>query len=257
MKKYLSLFFLFFKMALCTYGGGYAVLPVITKELIEKRGWLTEEELMDYYAIGQCTPGLIAVNTATFTGNKRAGIPGGIIATLGYVAPSVILMSIISAILVNFADIPVVQNAFFGIRASVCVIILDTLIKLWKKSVTGALSAAIFAFVIIVELFTSLNPVIPVIISGLAGIIINRIIFMRRGCDLLTHNSEGSTDSPDTADLADATNFAGNTDSHGTGTADSTNFAHEADTADPSNFAHEAGTADSSDSTNQAGGGRV
>ncbi len=201
MKKNISLFFLFFKMALCTYGGGYAILPIITKELVEKRGWLTEEELMDYYAIGQCTPGLIAINTATFTGNKRGGPIGGIVATLGFVAPSIILMSIISAILINFADIPIVQNAFFGIRVSVCVIILDTLIKLWKKSITDVISAAIFAFVIVVDLFLTVNPVIPVIISGVLGIIVNRIAFIRRGCDLVKHDGSDLA-SDDGGDLA-------------------------------------------------------
>ncbi len=201
MKKNISLFFLFFKMALCTYGGGYAILPIITKELVEKRGWLTEEELMDYYAIGQCTPGLIAINTATFTGSKRGGPIGGIVATLGFVAPSIILMSIISAILINFADIPIVQNAFFGIRVSVCVIILDTLIKLWKKSITDVISAAIFAFVIVVDLFLTVNPVIPVIISGVLGIIVNRIAFIRRGCDLVKHDGSDLA-SDDGGDLA-------------------------------------------------------
>ena len=111
------------------------MLPILQRELVDNRGWATEEELADYYAIGQCTPGIIAVNTATFIGAKRKGIIGGIVATIGVVFPSMIIISIIAAFLQNFADYPVVIHAFAGIRVCVCVLILNAIIKLWKKAV--------------------------------------------------------------------------------------------------------------------------
>ena len=104
MKELLSMFWVFARMGAVTFGGGYAMLPIIQREIVEKRKWATEEEVMDYYAIGQCTPGIIAVNTSTFIGYKRAGVLGGIFATLGFVAPSLVIITIIAACLQNFAD---------------------------------------------------------------------------------------------------------------------------------------------------------
>ena len=96
MKDLLDLFLLFAKIGSTTFGGGYAMLPIIQKELVEKRGWATDEELMDYMAIGQCTPGLIAINTATFIGEKRKGIIGGVVATLGFTAPALVVIVIVA-----------------------------------------------------------------------------------------------------------------------------------------------------------------
>ena len=110
MNKLLDLFLTFARIGGLTFGGGYAMLPMLQKEVVEKRGWASEEELMDYYAIGQCTPGIIAVNTATFVGQKTAGIAGGIIATLGVVFPSLIIITIIAAFIQNFSDLAIVQN---------------------------------------------------------------------------------------------------------------------------------------------------
>ena len=130
MKEYMELFMAFARVGVLTFGGGYAMLPILQREVAEKKNWVTEEELMDYYAIGQCTPGVIAVNTATFVGQKRKGIPGGIIATLGVVFPSLIIISVIAAFISNFSDMAVVQNAFAGIRACVCVLIFNAVLKL-------------------------------------------------------------------------------------------------------------------------------
>ncbi|MFR8165798.1 MAG: chromate transporter [Enterocloster sp.] len=133
MNKLLDLFLTFARIGGLTFGGGYAMLPMLQKEVVEKRGWASEEELMDYYAIGQCTPGIIAVNTATFVGQKTAGIAGGIIATLGVVFPSPIIITIIAAFIQNFSDLAIVQNAFAGIRVCVCVPIFNAVVKLWKN----------------------------------------------------------------------------------------------------------------------------
>ena len=117
MKECWELFWAFAKVGAMTFGGGYAMLPILQREVVEKRGWVTEEDLMDYFAIGQCTPGIIAVNTATFVGEKKKGVPGGIMATLGVVFPSLIIITILAGIITSVSDLAWVQNAFAGIRA--------------------------------------------------------------------------------------------------------------------------------------------
>ena len=133
MKQLLDLFFTFARIGGLTFGGGYAMLPILQREVVEKRKWVTNEEIMDYYAIGQCTPGVIAVNTATFIGQKCAGNIGGIVATLGVIFPSLIIITIIAAFLQNFADLAVVKNAFAGIRICVSVLIINAVMKMKEK----------------------------------------------------------------------------------------------------------------------------
>ena len=135
MNEYLQLFLVFAQVGVCTFGGGYAMLPILQREVVDKRGWCTEDELADYFAIGQCTPGVIAVNTATFVGSKRKGIPGGIVATLGMVFPSVVIITLIAAFLRNFAHIPAVGHAFVGVRAAVVALIASSVLKLAKTTV--------------------------------------------------------------------------------------------------------------------------
>ncbi len=175
MKTLLDLFFTFAKMGAVTFGGGYAMLPILQREVVEKRSWATNEELMDYYAIGQCTPGIIAVNTATFIGNKIAGWLGGIVATLGIVFPSLVIIIIIAAVISNFADLPVVKNAFAGIRVCVCVLIFNAVVKLWKGAVKDIPTLIIFLAVFALSAFTDISIVIIVIAAGISGIIIKAV----------------------------------------------------------------------------------
>lgn len=139
MNLYLDLFLTFARVGVCTFGGGYAMLPILQREIVEKKEWATEAELTDYFAIGQCTPGVIAVNTATFVGQKQKSIPGGIVATLGLVFPSIVIILVIAAFLQNFADLPVVIHAFAGVRACVCALILSSVLKLRKSSLVDGL----------------------------------------------------------------------------------------------------------------------
>ena len=176
MKDIIKLFLAFAKIGAVTFGGGYAMLPILQRDIVEKNGWATDEELVDYFAIGQCTPGVIAVNTATFIGYKQKGILGGIFATLGVVFPSIVIISIIAAFITNFADIPAVQHAFNGIRVCVCVLILNSVLKIGKSSVVDKPTALIFALVVILSLFFNVSAAILVIASGFAGYIIKRII---------------------------------------------------------------------------------
>lgn len=175
MKQLFQLFITFAKIGSMTFGGGYAMLPFLQREIVEKNKWATEEEIMDYFAIGQCTPGVIAVNTATFIGYKLAGVLGGIFATLGVIFPSLVIISIIAAFIRNFADIEAVQHAMNGIQICVCALILDATIKLAKKSFADAYCIIIFAITIAVSLFTGISAVFIVIGAGLLGIIINRL----------------------------------------------------------------------------------
>ena len=171
----LSLFIAFARVGVMTFGGGYAMIPILEREIVDKHGWASSEELMDYYAVGQCTPGVIAVNTATFIGQKCAGTVGGVVATLGVVFPSLVIICVIAGILTNFADIPAVKSAFAGIRVCVCVLIFNAVVKLLKKSVVDKPTAAIFVLVLAGGVFLDLSPVWFVIAAALAGIILKNL----------------------------------------------------------------------------------
>lgn len=172
MNKNLQLFISFAKIGALTFGGGYAMLPMLKDEVVDKHGWATEEELMDYYAIGQCTPGVIAVNTATFVGRTQGGFWGALFATLGVAFPSLIIITIIAAFLQNFAEIPTVQHAFAGIRVCVFVLILNAVISLAKKSVVNIATGIIFVLVFLLSVIVDLSPVFLVLGAGIAGIVL-------------------------------------------------------------------------------------
>ena len=144
-----EMFLTFAKIGVMTFGGGMAMLPILEREIVQNKKWATEEELVDYFAIGQCTPGIIAVNTATFIGQKKKGVLGGIAATLGVVFPSLIIITVLAGLITNFAHLAWVQNAFAGIQVCVCVLILNAVLKLLKKSVVDKRTAVIFALVLL------------------------------------------------------------------------------------------------------------
>lgn len=171
MKELFDLFWTLCKIGALTFGGGYAMLPLIQREIVENKKWSTEKEILDYYAVGQCTPGVIAVNTATFIGYKLKGIIGGIIATLGVVFPSLIIILIIAAFLQNFADLAIVQSAFAGIRVAVVALIITTVVKLLKSSIKDYLCAIVAILAFIISAFLGLSPVYVVIAAGLTGFI--------------------------------------------------------------------------------------
>ncbi len=174
MKKLLELFLAFAKVGVMTFGGGYAMIPILEREIVDRHGWASSEELMDYYAVGQCTPGVIAVNTATFIGYSVAGVPGGIVATLGVVFPSLLIISAIAGILTNFADIPAVKSAFAAIRVCVCVLIFNAVVKLWKKAVPDKATLVLFLLVFIPSVFLDISPVVFVVLCATAGILLTR-----------------------------------------------------------------------------------
>ena len=167
MKEFFELFITFAKVGVMTFGGGYAMLPILQREVCENKHWADDKEIMDYYAIGQCTPGVIAVNTATFIGKKLKGIPGGIIATLGVVFPSLVIITVIAAVLQNFAEISYIQNAFAGIRICVCVFIFN--------AVVDKITLILFLLVFAGSIFLNISPVIYVLVAGIAGVILTSL----------------------------------------------------------------------------------
>lgn len=171
MKELLELFWAFCRIGGLTFGGGYAMLPMLQAEVVDKYKWATEEELLDYYAVGQATPGIIAVNTATFIGYKNKGIIGALFATAGVVFPSLVIIMIIAGLIKNFSDIQVVQHAFSGVRIVVCVLILNAVIKLWKNSVKGKLGIIIFILSFVEAALLRISPIYIVIISAIVGLL--------------------------------------------------------------------------------------
>lgn len=167
-----QMFLTFAKVGVMTFGGGMAMLPILQREVVEDKGWATDEELVDYFAIGQCTPGIIAVNTATFIGQKQAGIIGGIVATLGIVFPSLIIITALAGVINSFSHLAWVQHAFAGIRVCVCVLIFNAVVKLWKKSVVDKKTLALYALILLASLLTDLSPVIFVLFAAVSGIVL-------------------------------------------------------------------------------------
>ena len=175
MKEILELYLAFLKIGCVNFGGGYAMLPLLEKDLVNKRGWTSVDELTDYFAIGQCTPGIIALNVSTFIGNKRRGVAGAIASTLGFVTGPICIIIIIAAFMQNFAEYEIVQHAFAGIRVCVCVLIVQAILRLWGKSVIDKRSFALFFVIFLLMAFGSVLPfkipaAVLVIAAGVFGV---------------------------------------------------------------------------------------
>ncbi|MBR5273112.1 MAG: chromate transporter [Clostridia bacterium] len=173
MNIFLSLFFTFFKIGAVTFGGGYAMLPIFVRELCEKKKWVTEEDVVDCYAIGQCTPGVIAVNTSSFVGFKTKGVWGAIVATLGMITPSIIIITLIAALIGNFSDNPIVASALSGIRVAVCGMMIVTIYRLIRKNIVDIFSAVIAVATFLLMVLLDISAIYAVIGSAVIGIIIS------------------------------------------------------------------------------------
>lgn len=176
MKELFSLFGIFFKIGIMTFGGGYAMLPILERELAEKRKYVTMEEIMDYFAVGQCTPGIIAVNTATFIGFKRKGVLGGIFATIGVVTPSLIIITLLASALKLVAGNEIVKHAFKGISVAVCALIIQAIFKLVKSGIKDALTLGIALASFLASYFLGASPIIVILVSAVAGVIAKNIL---------------------------------------------------------------------------------
>ena len=169
MKIYWDLFAAFFKIGLFTFGGGYAMLPLIQKEVVKKT-WVTEEEVLDYYAIGQVTPGIIAVNVSTFIGYKIKGWSGAICTMIGMTFPSLCIITALAMGLSYFWDSPIVSHAFAGIRLVIPALIVPILIQMLKKSLVNKFSFLIVIFAFSLSFFNILAPIYITFLSGLLGL---------------------------------------------------------------------------------------
>ena len=170
-----DLYISFFKIGLFTFGGGLSMLPMFEKELVYNHHWCTYEDITDYYAISQCTPGIIAVNVATFLGYKQKGTIGGIISTLGVITPSIIIISLIAFGIQNFSNIPLVQNAIKGISVGVCAIIIPSVIKLAKKSITSVFGLLLAIISFVIAAFSSLPIYLTVFIGIVGGLLYGKL----------------------------------------------------------------------------------
>ena len=175
MKELLELYWTFVQIGCVTFGGGYAMLPILERELVDKRHWTTMDDLRDYFSIGQCTPGIIALNVSTFIGEKRKGVTGALAATMGFLTGPIVIILIIAAFLTNFAQLEVIQHAFAGIRVCVCVLIVQAVLRLWKISVVDPFTFVLYLIIFVLNAFSGVLPVkIPaavlVIIAGVVGI---------------------------------------------------------------------------------------
>ena len=179
LKTCLTLFLTFLKIGAFTFGGGYAMIPIIEKEMVEKHKWIKSEDILDIFAIAESTPGPIAINSATFIGYKIGGVFGSFCATFGVVLPSFVIISIISLVLREFSDIKAVQYAFNGIRAGVLALIIKALVSMYKKAPKGLFSYILMGASFILAAFTDINVIFVIIGCGVAGLI-NSLIIKRR-----------------------------------------------------------------------------
>ncbi|MBJ2357249.1 chromate transporter [Sphaerochaeta sp. S2] len=170
-----QLYLTFLKIGGLTFGGGYAMLPMLQREVIDIHHWVTEEEVLDIYAIGQCSPGIIAVNTATMIGYRKRGIPGAIAATLGEVTPSLVIITMLATILLQVQDNQWVQRAFGGIRVAVCALITQSVITLSKKSLIDLPTVLLYLATVSLTLAFSLSPLVVVPFAILYGLAVQRI----------------------------------------------------------------------------------
>lgn len=170
-----ELFWTFARISASCFGGGYAMLPFFQQELVRKKNWLTDEELLDLHAIAQCTPGVISVNTATFCGYRTRGVSGALAATAGLLMPPILIVLVISAFFWTYAENPIVQHALTGIRACVCALIISSTIKLYKKAVLDLPTFLVFLVVFALAAFVGLSPAFLVLGAAVVGLVYSAI----------------------------------------------------------------------------------
>lgn len=181
MRELWTIFVSFFRVGLLTFGGGYSIIPMLEKEAINKYNWLTKEELLDFFAVSQCIPGVIATNMAVMVGNKVKKAPGAIAASVGVVCPSLIIIMLIAAFLQNFADLAIVQNAFWGIRVVVAALIAGVVLSMFKTGVIDKVTFVVFAVVFLCSVLIDVSPVWYVVGAAVCGLVVTRIRETREG----------------------------------------------------------------------------
>ena len=166
----MELFLVFFKIGAVTFGGGYAMLPMLERELAEKRSWTTKETMLDYYAIGQSTPGIIAVNVATFIGFNKAGVIGALVSTAGIVTPSIIIITIIARFIGNFSQIQWVQKSLAGINVAVAALLTKSVWDFSRKAVKNPWGLLLLLAAFVSMYFFGVGSVLVIVVSALLGV---------------------------------------------------------------------------------------
>lgn len=174
MKNLWELVVIFFKVGLFTFGGGYAMFPLLKDEIVTRKKWATEENLLDYYSIGQCTPGIIAINVATFIGYKVAGKTGAVIATTAMAIPSIVIITLIATILDVYMNNPYLEHAFAGIRIAVIALILNTVLDMWKRGVKGKIGYSIFFGAMILIFYFHASALLIVVLAIIIGLLLKK-----------------------------------------------------------------------------------
>lgn len=182
-KVYLQLLLSFMKIGVVTFGGGYAMIPIIENETSKKRKWISESDLIDVVAISESTPGPIAICAASFIGYKVSGFIGAMCATLGVVLPSFVIIYLISLFLQEFSTYDIVRYAFTGIRAGVLALIIKAVISMYKKAPKHILSYIIMSLSFLLVVFFSTNVLVIILSSAVIGIVAS-IIERKRGREL-------------------------------------------------------------------------
>ncbi len=175
MHRNLKLFFTMAKICATCFGGGYVILPLLRRDLVEKKGWISEEDLTDIFAIAQCTPGVIVVNAATYVGTKIGGVPGAICATLGVLTPPMIIISLVATFFWPYLLTPVASHALAGLQACVCALIFQAVVSLFKAAIIDPFSFLIFAACFLLSLLAGVSPALLVLGAGAAGFLYHRL----------------------------------------------------------------------------------
>ena len=191
LKEFFELYFAFLKIGTFTFGGGLAMMPIMQRELGEKRGWVTDEELIDYFAIGQSTPGIIAVNVATFVGYKRLGVLGGIIGTLGVVTPSWVIIMLLAGAISSVDKYPVAQKALRGINVAVAALLTSVIVKFAKKTIKNIWNAFFMLLAFALIYFLKVQSVWIIIASLLTGSLLT--LYRQKKCTAASENSESNS----------------------------------------------------------------
>lgn len=173
MNQLVDLYLTFLRVGALTFGGGMAMLPMLKREIVENKHWTTEEELLDIYAIGQCTPGIIAVNTSTYIGYQQKGIPGAIAGTLGMITPSLAIITLVATILKQFIEYPIVLHALSGIRIVVCALMFNTIVSLAKAGIKDTLGVFLFLSGFLLATFSPVPTILLVVAAAVIGIATN------------------------------------------------------------------------------------
>lgn len=172
----LDIFFIFLKIGAFTFGGGYAMIPLIEEEIVNKKKWVTSEEIIDLFAVAESIPGAIAINTATFIGYKILGRKGAIVANIGVIIPSLTIITLIASVFSRFQDNPTVQAALLGIRSCVVALILLAAISVAKKAIRDKITFVVAVLAMVSIAFLDIHPIFAIIAGALIGLIIMKIL---------------------------------------------------------------------------------